>query len=121
MIGMIFIMYRLLLQRIVDFLKFDAEYSEWEAMVSMLDEGCLSRVKQIATEAHAWSDTEANYTLFWRGLHGLENFGFQKWKVVNKGPCFERHGEEYCQQCDMHYVNVRYMLPDDVVYEFFPS
>ncbi len=34
--------------------KFDIEFSEWPAIRTMLKEGCLSQIKQIAFETHAW-------------------------------------------------------------------
>ena len=101
------------LQRTIDYLKFDVEFSEWAAIIAMLDEGCLEKVKQLSFEGHAWGDTESNYILFWRGIHGLENFGFQKWRVFNRGGrCFsptETPKKRYCPQADMNFINANYL------------
>ena len=100
-------------QRTIDYLKFDVEFSEWDALVSMLDEGCLGNIKQLSLEAHAWGDTDSNYTLFWKGLHGLENFGFQKWRLLNRNwRCFKPKDapqERRCPQTDMNFINANYM------------
>ena len=82
-----------LLQRTIDYLKFDIEFSEWPAITAMLREGCLRQVKQLSFEAHSWGHknrqkdsgtTKENYTSYLNTLQGLEDFGFQKWYARNR-------------------------------------
>ena len=100
-------------QRPIDYLKFDIEFSEWAAIVAMLEEGCLDKVKQLSFEGHAWGDTDSNYTLFWEGMHGLENSGFFKWRVSNRHwRCFhptDAPSETWCPQADINYINAKYL------------
>ena len=40
------------LQRIIDILKLDVEYSEWDGLRAMMSEGSLHKVKQLVLEVH---------------------------------------------------------------------
>ncbi len=40
------------MQKVVDYLKFDIEYSEWEVLETIYDQDVLHRVKQIGFEVH---------------------------------------------------------------------
>ena len=100
-------------QRVVDYLKFDVEFAEWTSILSMVEQGCLAHVKQLAFEIHSWPDTIGNYTLYWRALQALQNAGFAKWRLFNRDyRCFKPIDESgtnktRCPQADVNYVNIR--------------
>ena len=71
-------------QAVVDILKMDIEYSEWEAFESIFLEGSLVNVKQFMFEFHTdelvSKDTTAkDFTYFWLMWKTLERLGFKYW------------------------------------------
>ena len=60
------------LQKTIDMLKFDIEFSEWPAFASMLKDKALKNVKQMAFEIHSWRDTKKDYIYFWQQLQVSE-------------------------------------------------
>ena len=101
----------IIFQMDIDYVKFDIEFSEWPALETMLTEGSLLRVKQIAFEIHTWRDNVRDYTFFWRLHQALENLGFQRWKHLNLNwRCFKgkENDKRYCPQCNMFFVNANY-------------
>jgi len=99
--------------RVIDYVKFDIEFSEFAAIEAMLQEGCLTYVKQIGTELHCWKDTIDFYKLYWHDMQGLENMGFQRWRLQNRHHrCFKPKDDakkERCPQTDMNFININYM------------
>ena len=100
-------------QRIIDVLKFDVEFSEWSAINTMLTEGSLRNVKQIAMELHAWRESCQSYVYFWRLLVGLHNAGFERWTLdrITHLNCFIVNGLQCCRQANVYFINVNYARP----------
>ena len=42
----------LILQKTIDYLKMDIEYSEWESLETIIKDGSLEKVKQLGIEIH---------------------------------------------------------------------
>lgn len=67
-------------QRIIDYLKIDIEWSEWETFPQLFESGILSKVKQLAMDVHL--NEEATAQTFLRQYQMLrtleEVFGFYK-------------------------------------------
>ena len=95
-------------------LKFDIEYSEWEAIEAMLtNPSSLLYVKQIAMEFHfkeiatvGGSTTAADYTYYWLLLRGMDALGFKIWRYQYNNCC---NGAFEC--CGMlYFINVAYVV-----------
>lgn len=76
------------LQKTVDILKIDIEYSEWESFEAILREGSLRNVKQLMVEFHTMEvhehkvSTALNYAYYWHILRGLDKLGFKTWHYL---------------------------------------
>jgi hypothetical protein len=77
-----------LLQTIIDYLKIDIEYFEWESLEAMLLEGSLPRVKQLGVELHTRESLPGNpvtqvedFLRYYNILIRLEQLGFAKFHV----------------------------------------
>ena len=102
------------LQRVIDILKVDIEYTEWDAFEDAIESNALKNVKQIATELHVWTDQVKSYVRFHRILVALENAGFEKWIVSRKGfnkAVNPRTGKmtNYHYQLDMGFINLNFL------------
>jgi len=77
-------------------LKIDIEYSEWDALETMLaTPSCLANVKQLTVEFHT---REMNITVkgmssrddlarYWNVLRGINQLSFRVWNVWNNPFC----------------------------------
>jgi len=105
-------------QKIIDILKMDVESSEWGVLETMLKEGMLHRVKQLAIEIHtpeifrlrSSMDDLVRYSSI---LHQLELIGFRKWhwnfNVWGFFPA--RDGSKYLSCCyELAYVNINFFV-----------
>lgn len=76
------------LNKTVDILKIDIEYSEWESFEAILREGSLRNVKQLMVEFHTMEvhehkvSTALNYAYYWHILRGLDKLGFKTWHYL---------------------------------------
>ena len=72
-------------QTVIDYLKLDVEYSEWEAFRTILYNGDLNNVRQLGIELHTdevhakRSSTVAQLAMYYDVLKGIEDAGFLKW------------------------------------------
>ena len=75
------------IQHIIDYLKFDIEYDEWESLQQiMLDTDIMSNVKQIAVETHTKevilkTTTDVDYINYINILTKLQSKGFRLWST----------------------------------------
>ncbi|XP_052236939.1 uncharacterized protein LOC127848487 isoform X3 [Dreissena polymorpha] len=112
------------LDRIIDYLKFDVEYSEWPAIEEMLQDDSLHNVKQIAFEAHLKHPPyEPLDTYLTKGelinkfqiLKQLEKFGFRKFNYRSNpfGHYFCKiNTDDYCSVFyDINYLNINFVEP----------
>ena len=91
---------RLLLQKLIPYLKFDIETSEWKVLQNLLSDGSLKNVMQLAFEIHV--DTWAKAKDYFQLIKGLETLGFHRWY------CNRRFGR-FLFQSDQAYINVKYI------------
>ena len=103
-------------QRVIDILKVDIEYAEWDAFEDLVTSGLLKNVKQLVAEFHAWADHPFAYVRFYRILTAIENVGFEKWFINNKlamkikAPEPETGREKiYYYQADISYININFL------------
>ena len=104
------------LQTVIDILKVDIDYAEWDAFEDLVTSGVLKNVKQLVTEFHAWADHPFAYVRFYRILIAIENAGFEKWFINNKihmkykAPEPETGREKtYHYQIDVSYINTNFL------------
>ena len=103
------------LQRTIDILKIDVEYAEWDALEDALRSNALKHVKQLSLEIHVWTDNTQTYVRFHRIVSALENAGFEKWLVFNKGHFIEEVSPEtgqlrkYDTQKDVGFINRHFL------------
>ena len=72
------------MQSVLDYLKIDIEYWEWESLERALKDGALKNVKQLGIEFHRdefYKKTTSleNYIRFTNIFRGLRENGFLKW------------------------------------------
>ena len=100
-------------------LKFDIEYSEWEAMEAMLtNPSSLLYVKQIAMEFHfkeiptvQGSTTAADFAYYWLILRGMDALGFKIWQYQVNECCDMFHFPAAASCCGMlYFINVAYVV-----------
>ncbi|PAA76695.1 hypothetical protein BOX15_Mlig015141g2 [Macrostomum lignano] len=75
---------------IVDLLKIDIEFDEWEALEAAAKDGSLSRVRQLILETHTMelrdeSTGGSDYLRFARVWLGLYRLGFRQWRSRENG------------------------------------
>lgn len=62
--------------KIIDYLKLDIEFSEWDVIPDMIDSGMLSKVRQLGIELHVSPDESIEkYNHYARIVRSLENHG----------------------------------------------
>ena len=71
-------------QKIIDYLKIDIEYNEWDTFKVMLEDGTLKNVKQFGFETHTQevkrrTTNVDNFVMYWSLLDKLEQAGFRRW------------------------------------------
>ena len=104
-------------QRIIDVIKIDIEYTEWDALEGALKSNALKNVKQIAMEFHVWIDEVQSYVRFHRILMALQNAGFEKWDIREKSgmvikACLDKKNDksaEYHYQADFAFINTNFL------------
>jgi len=112
-------------QSIIDILKMDIEYSEWDALETMLAKAsCLANVKQLMVEFHTRemkSEDKRSHTSsrddlarYWHILRGIYHLGFKLWNVWDNPVCNFRSkrtpGMSYCGCFNIYFLNVKYLL-----------
>lgn len=100
-------------KKIIDYLKFDIEGSEWESLEQMLVEKVLHRVKQLGFEVHfAKNSSPEELTTKWRILQKLHQLGFRRWHFhENAVGRFrsERANNRLSTWFEMVYVNTAFL------------
>ncbi len=103
-------------QTVIDYLKFDIEGSEWETFRTMLKDGSLRQVKQIAFEMHNYQGNSVhNLRRYWSIITALENLGFQVWNwfpnmdTKRYGYRKSKLGRLFTPLINIHYVNVNFL------------
>lgn len=109
-------------QRILDYVKIDIEYMEWESLEVLLDPGqhILARVKQIALELHSrenqrQSTTKQDFRYYLDLLERLEQRGFRQWHIhFNSNGIYRSEvSGEYRTCChEVVYVNLNFLRQD---------
>jgi len=108
-------------QSTIDILKMDIEYSEWDALETMLAQPrCLAAVKQLMIEFHTrelnskHSSSRQDLAMYWRVLRGIHQLGFRLWHVWNNPECNFRSRRvpamSFCGCFNMYFINVKYLL-----------
>ncbi len=92
-------------------LKVDVEFSEWDALNSMLTDGLLKNVKQLAIEVHCWRDTVQDYVYFSRIFNGLLNAGFERWYFESTSQMgqFRANNQYYFPQKNINFININFL------------
>lgn len=111
------------MQRIIDFLKVDAEGAEWPCLVDWLNSGILSRqVKQLAIEVHTpkfrvlgqTMTLDDHLRITWL-FEELTRRGFRKYFVGSGNDCCSRFSdwaldEKFIHCCyELFYVNSKFL------------
>jgi len=98
----------------------DIEYSEWDALETMLaNPSCLTNVKQLMVEFHTHemktnaTSTRDELTKYWHTLRAIYHLGFKLWNVWNNPSCNFRSKRSpnimYCGCFNMYFLNVKYL------------
>jgi len=103
---------------IIEYLKFDIEYSEWAVIEEMHKSGVLSRVKQLALEVHMGQAPAAQLSMrsaaehenYYRILSLLEKDGMRRWHY-KLNYVFMRSTPNGQRSCcyEMAYINQKFM------------
>ena len=109
-------------QRIIEYLKIDIEYSEWDSLATALNENILHRVKHFGIETHIKDKIFKNQTThtkdfayFLNILKGMENLGFRKFSThYNAHGVYASPRTGLRQTCCMElvYLNINFLKPD---------
>jgi len=105
----------------IDILKMDIEYSEWDALEVMIAHpSCLANVKQLMIEFHTReinkkvTSSHHDLATYWHVLRSISKLGFKLWNVWNNGACdFHSRwnpGHTYCGCFNAYFLNVKYIL-----------
>jgi len=109
-------------QAVIDILKIDIEYHEWEAISTMLAEPrCLYNVKQLMVEFHTRElppitgrqkkSSSEDLTVYWHIHRGIDRLGFKLWNVWNNDYCNftsqRTAGLQLCGCFNAYYINSR--------------
>lgn len=108
--------YTMYFQRVIDFLKVDVEYSEWEAFDTALKDGSFTKVKQLAFELHTHGAAHTStmvekFKEYYGILKRLEDVGFRRWTVHNNQLWIyqsKRTGKRESCCFEMSYVNIHF-------------
>ena len=106
-------------QVIIDYLKIDVDYDEWESLETMLADQTLARVKQLGIEIHTSRyrtkmKPSRHYTFwnYWVILKQLEDLGFLRWRShFNRwGFSWSRFLRSFFTFCyEMVYINTNFL------------
>ena len=114
----------IILQRTIDYLKMDVEFSEWPALVNMIRSGTINNIRQMALEVHTpemdihrrpdhkctWSTPET-ITFMVKTLFDLNNAGFSMYysRTNYRTPYISPYSgkQRYCCY-DIHLVNTKH-------------
>ena len=109
----IFLIYRIIktfLQAVIDYLKFDIEWSEWEAIPVMLKDGSLKNVKQMAFEIHLDPSKVAALKSKLKLLKEVETFGFRKWYAHENGAnAYNVNKKRFTGCVEVVYINSKFL------------
>ncbi|KAK2145975.1 hypothetical protein LSH36_643g01023 [Paralvinella palmiformis] len=105
--------------KVIDYLKFDIEGSEWKAIPEMAQSGILKKyVKQIAFESHTYYGGSVGH-IYLNAVKNLQKSGFRKWhshlNVENMyRPKDATRHYSYCQE--MYYLNINFMKRNKLIH-----
>ena len=103
------------LQKIIDYLKFDIEESEWPTLQQMAKSKFIAtNVKQLSFEVHMYRDSDdvKSFTERLKILMDLESLGFRKWHFNHnvKSYLYDHDHEVYYPTCaELYYVNINFL------------
>ncbi|XP_052700208.1 probable methyltransferase-like protein 24 [Crassostrea angulata] len=118
---------------IIDYLKFDVEYTEWKILANILSDNSLDNVKQIGFEMHTPEflakfknknnpkhATVDDYLKMVKLLKGLEKKNFRKFNH-RRNPFCEYHVtyavKTYFSCYELHYVNMNFVTSNYTIVE----
>ncbi len=86
---------------------------QWSVLESMVSDGSLWKVKQIAFKAHCHQlNSTEKLTHQWQTLVKLANIGFQLWNSfpnLNFGCKLSVKGKQICEPFILHYININFL------------
>ncbi len=115
--------------RVIDLVKIDIEFSEWETFEKMLETGALGRIKQLIFETHTNDlnnviTSKTDYLRYHRILDGIEELGFRRYfrhdnnfgigpvssaRARSGDPVYQKSAKLRRTCChEVYYVNMRY-------------
>jgi hypothetical protein len=96
--------------KVIDYLKFDIEHSEWAAITSMVSTGALKNVRQLALEIHVTSLDKASFYGYYRVLKSLEDAGMRRWYFAMNYYNLRQHRQGTRSGCyEMAYINANFL------------
>ncbi len=105
-----------MLQKLIDYLKFDIELSEWTSLESMLSDGVLTRVKQLGMEIHTSTiamykqePTAFEYRYYLTILEKLHAAGFRQWYIHRNPYCKKFVPDELYDCFEMVFININFL------------
>ncbi|XP_041355854.1 uncharacterized protein LOC121373340 [Gigantopelta aegis] len=113
---------------IINYLKFDIEYSEWRVLESLFKERSLKNVKQIGFEAHSkelfqvskldMPTGKEEFLKMYTTLRRLENLNFRKfnYRLNPFGEYRSKHSNKIQSCCyELHYVNMNMVRSNETI------
>ena len=107
-----------MLQKIIDYLKIDIEYGEWNSFEGIFKEHSLKQIKQIGFEIHTHelaggsATTVPLFVLYYNTLKRLEDAGFRRWHhhMNPLGMYNSRRTGRHLSCCyELYYINTRFL------------
>ena len=98
------------MQKLIDYLKFDIELSEWPAIEEMYESGVLHRVRQMGLEIHVEQLNTAGLHGYYQTLGLLEKAGMRRWSWAMNYYNLRKSTNGVRSCCyEMVYINSRFM------------
>lgn len=120
-------------QSVIDYLKFDVEYTEWKILANILSDNSLDNVKQVGFEMHTpeflakFKDknnpkhaTVDDYLKMVKLLKGLEKKNFRKFNHRRNPFCEYKvtYADKTYYSCyELHYVNMNFVTSNYTIVE----
>ncbi|CAD5113911.1 DgyrCDS3070 [Dimorphilus gyrociliatus] len=98
--------------KVIDYLKFDIESSEWLLFETALVDGSFSKVKQISFELHGIGSPYRPIVERWKLLKRLESEGFLRWKThINEWTMKPNQYTSTRVNCiEVYYINLKFII-----------
>lgn len=120
-----------MLQKVIDYLKFDIEYDEWSVLMALQEEGSLWNVKQIGFEIHTnelfrtaksplRATTKQDYIYMYQILQNLERMNFRQFNYrMNPFGMFNSNVTGLSRSCcyDIHFMNMNFVNKKHIIVE----